>query len=70
MWQDENNSLKTQNEDLSARLRRTEALLSRMKEELSRYRASSGKNPYIDIDEEQRLKRKLEVSVWTGLLWL
>lgn len=67
MRQEENNDLKTQNEDLSAKLRRTEALLSRMKEDLARYRASTGRSPYIDIDEEQRLKRKLEVSVWTGL---
>lgn len=63
MQQEENNALKTQNEDLSAKLRRTEALLSRMKEDLARYRASTGRSPYIDIDEEQRLKRKLEVSV-------
>lgn len=63
MRQEENNDLKTQNEDLSAKLRRTEALLSRMKEDLARYRASTGRSPYIDIDEEQRLKRKLEVSV-------
>lgn len=67
MQQEENNALKTQNEDLSAKLRRTEALLSRMKEDLACYRASTGRSPYIDIDEEQRLKRKLEVSVWTGL---
>lgn len=63
MRQEENNALKTQNEDLSAKLRRTEALLSCMKEDLARYRASTGRSPYIDIDEEQRLKRKLEVSV-------
>ncbi|XP_058069283.1 kinesin-like protein KIN-12D [Magnolia sinica] len=59
---EENNFLKTRNEDLAGKLRRTEGLLSRLREELVRYRASSGKNPYVDIDEEQRLKNKLETA--------
>ncbi|XP_077215305.1 phragmoplast orienting kinesin 2 isoform X2 [Tasmannia lanceolata] len=59
---EENNSLKIQNEDLSAKLQRTEGLLSRVKEEVARYRASCGKNPYVDMDEEQRLKNKLQDS--------
>ncbi|KAL5984870.1 hypothetical protein ACLOJK_041828 [Asimina triloba] len=62
MLKEENNFLKTQNEDLAGRLRRTEALLSRVKEELASYRASRGKTPYIDMDEEQRLKNKLATT--------
>ncbi|KAM4098807.1 hypothetical protein ACJW30_07G107100, partial [Castanea mollissima] len=57
---DENNVLKIQNEDLSTKLRRTEVMLSRVKEELARLRASIGRNPYIDYDEEQRLSMKLK----------
>jgi kinesin family protein 15 len=60
--QEENNMLKIQNEDLSAKLRRTEVILSRVKEELARFRGSMGKNPYTDYDEEQRLSIKLKVS--------
>lgn len=54
--------LKIQNEDLSAKLRRSEVFLSRVKEELAQYRASIGRNPYINFDEEQRLNNKLKVS--------
>lgn len=61
MLQDENNMLKTQNDELSSKLRRTEVILSRVKEELARFRASTGKNPYIDFDEEHRLNIKLKV---------
>ncbi|KAM3695150.1 hypothetical protein ACJW31_07G109700 [Castanea mollissima] len=57
---EENNVLKIQNEDLSTKLRRTEVMLSRVKEELARLRASIGRNPYIDYDEEQRLSMKLK----------
>ncbi|XP_035540732.1 kinesin-like protein KIN-12D isoform X2 [Juglans regia] len=57
---DENNMLKTQNEELSSKLRRTEVILSRVKEELACFRASIGKNPYIDFDEEHRLNIKLK----------
>ncbi|XP_023879431.2 kinesin-like protein KIN-12D [Quercus suber] len=57
---EENNILKIQNEDLSTKLRRTEVMLSRVKEELARLRASIGRNPYIDYDEEQRLSMKLK----------
>jgi kinesin family protein 15 len=62
MQQEENNMLKIQNEDLSAKLRRSEVILSRVKEELARFRASTGKNPYTNYDEEQRLSIKLKVS--------
>lgn len=37
-------------------------MLSRVKEELACLRASIGRNPYIDYDEEQRLGMKLKVS--------
>lgn len=55
--------LKIQNEDLGAKLRRTEVVLSRVREELAHYRASIGKNPHINFDEEQRLNNKLRVTV-------
>ncbi|XP_043711604.1 kinesin-like protein KIN-12D isoform X3 [Telopea speciosissima] len=57
---EENNLLKIQNDDLSAKLRRTENILSRVREELARYRASNGRNPFIGFDEEQRLNDKLK----------
>ncbi|GLU02988.1 hypothetical protein SLE2022_202120 [Rubroshorea leprosula] len=57
---EENNMLKIQNEDLGARLRRTEVILSHVREELTNYRASIGKNPDIDFDGEQQLKYKLK----------
>ncbi|XP_019702656.1 kinesin-like protein KIN-12F isoform X1 [Elaeis guineensis] len=59
---EENSLLRLQNEDLNAKLHRLEAVLSRLEEELARHRASSGKNPYVDIDEEERLRRKLQDS--------
>ncbi|XP_022725985.1 kinesin-like protein KIN-12D isoform X2 [Durio zibethinus] len=59
---EENNMLKIQNEDLGAKLRRTELVLSRVREELAHYRASIGKNPHINFDEEQRLNNKLRES--------
>ncbi|KAK6241009.1 hypothetical protein SCA6_006398 [Theobroma cacao] len=59
---EENNMLKIQNEDLGAKLRRTEVVLSRVREELAHYRASIGKNPHINFDEEQRLNNKLRES--------
>ncbi|CAB4290343.1 unnamed protein product [Prunus armeniaca] len=55
---EENHKLKVQNEELSTKLRRTEVILSRVKEELARFRASCGRNPYVDFDEEQRLSAK------------
>ncbi|KAK6916496.1 Kinesin motor domain [Dillenia turbinata] len=58
--EEENNILKAQNEDLGIKHRRAEAILSRVKEELARYRASGGRSLFIDFDEEQRLKNKLK----------
>ncbi|XP_073152349.1 kinesin-like protein KIN-12D, partial [Henckelia pumila] len=57
---EENNLLKTQNEDLSTKLRRTEVILSRVKEELAQFRVANGRNPYINFDEEQLLDKKLK----------
>ncbi|XP_004292458.1 PREDICTED: uncharacterized protein LOC101313387 [Fragaria vesca subsp. vesca] len=57
---EENHMLKTHNEELSTKLRRTEVLLSRCKEKLARYRASVGRSPYVDFDEEQRLSNKVK----------
>ncbi|KAL5539514.1 hypothetical protein UlMin_045193, partial [Ulmus minor] len=57
---EENNMLKIQNEDLSTKLRRTEVILSRVKEELACFRASVGRNPHINFDEEKRLSTKLK----------
>lgn len=55
---EENNLLKIENEDLSNKLRRAEVILSRVKEELARYRASCGRS--IDFNEEQMLSNKLK----------
>lgn len=62
MFQEENNSLRCQNEELSIKLHKTEAMLTRVKEELSQFRAANGRSPYINFDEEQLLHKKLRVS--------
>lgn len=59
--QEENSLLRIQNDELDARLQQSEALLLRVKEELARYRAAGGKKPSVDFDEEEQLKRRLEV---------
>ena len=59
--QEENNTLRAQHEEISGRLRRTEALLARVSDELARYRTADGRTPYISIDEEQKLRNKLQV---------
>ncbi|KAK8518820.1 hypothetical protein V6N12_012061 [Hibiscus sabdariffa] len=59
---EENNTLKSQNGELGAKLRRTEVVLSRVRDELAQYRASIGKSPYVNFDEEQRLNNKLRES--------
>ncbi|KAL9251404.1 Kinesin-like protein [Drosera capensis] len=58
--EEENNQLKVQNDELSVRLRRAEAILSRAREELARSRACRVRSPYVIFDEEQRLKAKLQ----------
>ncbi|KAH7443327.1 hypothetical protein KP509_02G029400 [Ceratopteris richardii] len=57
---EENNQLRCKTEDLAAKLRRSEVLLSRVGEELARYREAEGRPPYIDFEEEQRLKLRLQ----------
>ncbi|KAL7002771.1 hypothetical protein U1Q18_003927 [Sarracenia purpurea var. burkii] len=57
---EENNFLKSKNEDLSIKLQRTDAILARVKEELARFRASNGRSPFINFDEEQRLNEILK----------
>ncbi|XP_009420712.2 kinesin-like protein KIN-12F [Musa acuminata AAA Group] len=59
---EENTLLKMENEDLNVRLRRSEEVLLRVKEELARYRSSFGKDPCIDFDEEEQLRMKLQES--------
>ncbi|WCJ33783.1 phragmoplast orienting kinesin 2 [Euphorbia peplus] len=56
---EENNMLKLQNDDLTAKLKRTEIILSRVKEELAHYRTSIGKRPLVDFDKEQQLMTEL-----------
>lgn len=68
MPQEENNMLKTQNEELSAKLRRANIFRSRVKEDLNRLRASAGDKPCIDFDEEQRLRIKVKVSILCKVL--
>ncbi|KAL4278755.1 hypothetical protein GQ457_03G002990 [Hibiscus cannabinus] len=51
-----------QNEELGAKLGWTEVVLSRVRDELAHYRASVGKSPYVNFDEEQRLNNKLRES--------
>ncbi|KAK4477060.1 hypothetical protein RD792_016264 [Penstemon davidsonii] len=60
MLKDENNLLRNQNEDLSIKLRKTEAILSRVKEELAQFRTANGRSPYINFDEEQKLDKMLK----------
>ncbi|KAL6522612.1 hypothetical protein OROMI_031570 [Orobanche minor] len=57
---EENNSLRCRNEDLSIKLRKTEAILSRVKEELAQFRAANGRNPCINFVEEEHLDKKLK----------
>ncbi|KAG4401136.1 hypothetical protein AAZX31_07G192900 [Glycine max] len=57
---EENNKLKIQNEELSAKLRKSEIFQSRVKEDLARLRASAGVKTSINFDEEQRLMIKLK----------
>ncbi|KAL3700311.1 hypothetical protein R1sor_018333 [Riccia sorocarpa] len=57
---EENNALKSQNEDLSGKLRRTEILFTRVNDELARYRTAEGRSPFLNFDEEERLRKKLQ----------
>ncbi|XP_030523084.1 kinesin-like protein KIN-12D isoform X2 [Rhodamnia argentea] len=57
---EENNILKIQVEELATKLRRAEVILSRFKEEQAHRRASVGKSPYLNFDEEQRWSDKVK----------
>lgn len=57
---DENNSLRIQNNEISAKLRRAEHLNTRISEELAKYRTAQGKSSALNIEEEQRLRTKLQ----------
>lgn len=61
--------MRSQNDDLTIKLRRTDGILARIKEELANFRASSGRSPSINFDEEQRLSNMLKVSKHSGLLF-
>lgn len=61
--------MRSQNDDLTIKLRRTDAILERIKEELANFRASNGSSPFINFDEEQRLSNMLKVSKHFGLLF-
>ncbi|MCI12680.1 kinesin motor domain protein [Trifolium medium] len=62
MLQEENNTLKIQNEQLSAKLRRAEIFTSRAQEVVSAIRASTGSKKSIAFDEEQRLRKMLKLE--------
>ncbi|KAI3804977.1 hypothetical protein L1987_26916 [Smallanthus sonchifolius] len=55
---EENNALKTQNEELSRKLKRSEVILNRVKEELANLRAAHGKNAYY-VETELQLAENL-----------
>lgn len=61
-FQDENNLLRIQNDDLSGKLRRAELLHARVSDELAKYRIAEGKTALLNFDEEQRLRTKVQVS--------
>lgn len=62
--QEENNLLKNQNDDLIVKLRKTESMLSRNREELAHFRQINGRGPYIDFDKERMLENKLKVCMF------
>ncbi|KAI3702462.1 hypothetical protein L6452_28200 [Arctium lappa] len=56
---EENNALKTQNDELSRKLRKTDVILCRVKEELANLRAASGINSNY-VENELKLNAKLK----------
>ena len=63
MEQEENNKLKIENDELSAKLRRAQRFRSLVKDELSSLRASIGIKSSVDFEEEQPLMIKLKVGI-------
>ncbi|KAJ0935723.1 hypothetical protein HanRHA438_Chr03g0122771 [Helianthus annuus] len=59
MFKEENNALKAQNEELSRKLKRSDVILSRVKEELANLRAAHGKNAYY-VETELQLVENLK----------
>ncbi|XP_024388572.1 kinesin-like protein KIN-12F [Physcomitrium patens] len=57
---EENTTLRRKTEDLSSKLRRTEILFARVNDELAKYRTAEGKTPFLNVDEEQCLRSKLQ----------
>ncbi|KAL1192271.1 Kinesin-like protein KIN-12D [Cardamine amara subsp. amara] len=57
---EENNMLKLQLDELNLKLRRADVSVSRNKEELAWYRASSGKNQHSNFDKTHQLSTKLK----------
>ena len=60
--QEENNALRIQSNDLSAKLRRVEHVNARFSDELAKYRIAQGRPPLLNIDEEQRLRTRLQAA--------
>ncbi|XP_023769643.1 kinesin-like protein KIN-12D isoform X1 [Lactuca sativa] len=56
---EENNSLKNQNDELIRKLRRSDEILCRVKEELANLRAKSG-NEFSDVETELQIHEKLK----------
>ncbi|KAG0602290.1 hypothetical protein M758_10G004500 [Ceratodon purpureus] len=56
----ENNALRIQNNDLSAKLKRVEHANTRISDELAKYRLAQGRRPLLNIEEEQRLRTRLQ----------
>ena len=61
--QEENILLKKQNEELSAKLQQLGVTVTRTKEKLARYKVSDGRDPYGQIEEEEHLRKKLQVRL-------
>ncbi|XP_013749346.2 kinesin-like protein KIN-12D [Brassica napus] len=59
---EENNVLKLQLDELNLKLRRADVNISRAKEELAWYRASTGKNQHSNIEKMHHLSTKLKES--------
>lgn len=60
LQQEENNVLKLQLDELNLKLRRADVNISRAKEELAWYRASSGKNQHSNFEKMHHLSTKLK----------
>ncbi|KAH0926931.1 hypothetical protein HID58_019187 [Brassica napus] len=61
-WRTQNNVLKLQLDELNLKLRRADVNISRAKEELAWYRASTGKNQHSNIEKMHHLSTKLKES--------